>query len=768
MLNQNVRRSGITRLLLGVVLLLLLISMLPGAPAPSVEAVAAGTVTFEDRFTVVSNTSDRSVFPWAVIDRNNRTHIVWLEETNKRLMYTNNVGSADGNGFAAPVEVEGNVVEEPYLTIAPNGQLILTYARGNAIVYRRGTLNGASVTWTNRGTISSDAKSFGGHAVVDANNTIHVVWLDNRCGTVYNVYYRQVLPNGDLTPTSSVSSDCGTFAANPAIAIDSQGTPQVAFEFGREVNVARLVNGNWVRRDVSESPSLNTTNPFVATDNNCGVYVAFGEGIGPGNHDVIFRPSFDCGVTQASKLGFSTGPEYAQFPHVAYAPLPNRIYVTWQDEAGGATTQEEIWFREFDPVSRESGVADKVSRRAGRSMVPTIATSPRDNNGASPIKPRMDIVWHDRISGSEPFRIYRDGGITTGGQCTGTVQINGGAALTNNPNLSVGITPVGCNPNQMIVSFDRPDDAKAREQYFASFARTAPAPSQCNQTVFVKLFEGERTGDWASDTIKLDTQVNALVQLQNPFMDSHIGDPLTQGGAGDGDPGFTRNGQARLLVQDSGDCSGISAFFLGASEYGANDRPIVSVSGAANTDITLAVGVRDLAGNSTGASPLNASIFYDTTVPTQTAGTLQDGPNPLSANDPATKSVLRTLRFTNVNATDTGYQLKRGKPFWGVWVAVYYLKDANGNPRPAVAADSAELKWYPLEATNPGTNFDVVFSLFTGTNHGTMTNKDGNYQVYARTLDGAGWPTTYVMSQTFTLDPGYVLPTSRIALIAKP
>jgi hypothetical protein len=289
--------------------------------------------------------------------------------------------------------------------------------------------------------------------------------------------------------------------------------------------------------------------------------------------------------------------------------------------------------------------------------------------------------------------------------------------------------------------------------------------------VYVKLFEGERTGDWALDTIKLDTQINALVQLQNPFYGSTIGDPYTDTvtqGASHGDPDFTRNGQARLVVIDNADCSGISSFFLGASEYNIRDQPIVAVSGAANTNISLAVGVRDQAGNSTGATPIAATIFYDTLVPTQTAGVLQDGPNPLSSNLPATKSVLRTLRFTGVNATDTAYQAKRGKPFWGVWVAVYYLKDANGNPRAAVAADSPALKWFPVEVVSPGTSFDVTFSLFSGTGHGTSANKDGNYQVYTRILDGAGWPTTYVMSQTFTLDPGYSLPSNRVPLVSKP
>jgi hypothetical protein len=272
------------------------------------------------------------------------------------------------------------------------------------------------------------------------------------------------------------------------------------------------------------------------------------------------------------------------------------------------------------------------------------------------------------------------------------------------------------------------------------------------------------TGQAQSDDVIIDTGVTAAVSLTNPhllhrssqFSDlaAALGDLNRDGGASDGDPAYTREPVVYVEMQGVNECSGINTLATARSttritpsrkvskDFFANVLPFPGAFAVGSNAVMLRV--IDNAGNS---KDYNQALTYDVTPPVLDS----TSPGGVSATSSANATIITSLKFSNINVSDTGGYPGRG--FWGVWIA---------NSRAPVAnpATDTGLVWTPMAAPGTATSFTIPsWSLATGLTSDQLTA--GNYTIYVRFLDGAGNPTVGFISATLNLS---TVTTPKVAL----
>ncbi len=325
----------------------------------------------------------RSIFPWVVVDGNNKTHIVYSTEDGN-LWYTNNVAGEFGSPQLVVRQIGAN--REPFyaLALGPGNTLHLAYALvavDHQIYYRQAILNGAQAEWSDPQRISDGAKPFAAHLTVDGNNTAHIVWIELNRG-VYNVYYRARRADGSLSDTSAPLGD-GIFQNRPQVAVTGDGKVHVVFQHERDIYYARLDGGGWVRQNLSHSSKTPSYNATIATD-GAALYVAWDEAVN--NHDIQFRRSTDGGQSWSDISALSESAAYASYPNLTYSAASRRVYIVWADGRDSRDKQPDIWFRAFDPGSVTLEKPQRLTSMRGRSILPVVAAGP----GA------IAVVWQDR------------------------------------------------------------------------------------------------------------------------------------------------------------------------------------------------------------------------------------------------------------------------------------------------------------------------------------------------------------------------------------
>jgi hypothetical protein len=257
-----------------------------------------------------------------------------------------------------------------------------------------------------------------------------------------------------------------------------------------------------------------------------------------------------------------------------------------------------------------------------------------------------------------------------------------------------------------------------------------------------------------SDSVTLDSDVQVDMMVSNPYLarrapqynDPEPADTVTDSGASDGDPAYTRAPLFYLELRAPEECSGLETFAAGRSattlpqaltlggNFYSSVQPFPSIPVPGPNNITIAV--TDDAGN---VKNLDASLIYDDVAPVLSTS----APGSFTVTPGQNTTLIADLNFSNISVADDRYD-RDGRAFWGVWVA---------NSRTAVSdpQNDPNLFWVPLEAPGSGTSFTIEgWSLATGLLSEQVT--PGEYYVYVRFLDGAGNPTTGHLTQALTLE----------------
>jgi len=378
----------------------------------------------------------------------------------------------------------------------------------------------------------------------------------------------------------------------------------------------------------------------------------------------------------------------------------------------------------------------------------------------------------------------------------------------------------GCTPAEQRVALNAQDTNVPAAPWSGTYNVPITNLEQCVQTLHVQLRANNRTQfdpQWRSvafiaDPTAAGTPVDAAVEVMNPKMFGLIppvfspvspaGDMMSEGGASNGDPGYTRIPQMHMRIADIGDCTGISEYKL-LSESGvliqagtitgtfASNLPLPSFQPG---ETLFRIQVFDRAGNSV---TLPRRMVYDPPGTNGEGRPVMDLSQTSLTTDTNTLTILRSLIINTIVVTDNLYRRGESVPdrgytnnqtppnssdatkqFWGLWIAVEYLgKGANAESQYPPLTSFDNLRWQPIEVPNAVAGARVRFNLFSGvldrtapspTNgFGPDLTKDGTYRVYVKALDGAGNASTATYSTTLRLDPGYEVVTIRLPIIRR-
>jgi hypothetical protein len=399
--------------------LLIVVSLLPFAPASVVHAAATATATFDDSIRQLSSGASKNTWPAAAIDGSGTIHVVYTDYDNAELYY---IAKASGGSWTAPDQVgerdQAGGEDAPWLVYA-NNALHLTFSDNRKIYYRRGSISGSSVSWGSTQLISSGSgKNYHGTVAVDSSGNVHFAWISNSDCSEYQVRYRRMTSSGAIGGIEQPAGGCGVFNSRPRIAITSDGQVHIAYVRGESqatiYRARRSGSGNWTLSNVSQtSGSGRAVNPDITAAGN-DVYVVYGETIG--NHNVYWRRAQGGGDSWSSRAGLSTYSGYAGFPSVRYSSVTGRVYFAWADEFGGAAGKKEVWFQEYDPTGNAYTTADRISNSPEDSNIPFIGVG----------SAKFEVVWQDKGT-TTTLQAYRNGGSLAGGSGGGS---GGGGSVT--------------------------------------------------------------------------------------------------------------------------------------------------------------------------------------------------------------------------------------------------------------------------------------------------------------------------------------------------
>lgn len=689
-------------------------------------------------------------------------------------------------------------VRSPKIAGESNRVHMITFQAESAqLLYSHGTTNAAGeVSWERPRRIAEDVK-LAWNIVADATGTVHVAYATND----RRIYYIKNSRGGDFgnwtTPELVATLD---LQANELdIALDAANNPYLAW--GQDVNPSvlrmayRAANGAWVANEVAGRAYLYRYATLVVTGAGDGATVhimterkegtgsqleiLYGAGPRDGPFSVqAFSGSFGIGALSAQPTmaldrgtgtiytGFFSGNDldfeflfsYSRDNGATWSPVTttrlgddlvvtekspmvagnNRAYIMLQVKrvGNGGFISSGFYDTEFNPADGSFTPPDPLRDVRGtdyKNVAPDYTINAQAKVG----------VWVPGFTAggaynSEPGSIPGVAPVPVGADA---ISINAGAPATRSSTVAVTVVnPVG-SPTRMRVAVDAPlTDATPSEPFQPTFTRTLPAG--CQHTVTVEL-QNDLGGAPAvfADAIVLDSELSARVLASNP---------------GAGLPTYTREPRFRLQAIGVNECSGLKSVRGGASAQSLGapaaitdnlyDAVLPLPAPAQPGLVTVVTQVDDVAGN-TGL--FTTTLVYDPAPPTLVTTGKLTVTTPISG-----ANVLAQLRFAGSRVTDVQYG---GRGFWGVQLL--------NSRAPISDTQRASLPWVTVEAPGDASDFTLpAWGLLAGLAPAERTS--GAYYVYARFVDGAGNPTTGVVSGTVTL--GAIRPVEvRLPVVSK-
>jgi hypothetical protein len=667
---------------------------------------------------------------------------------------------------------------------------------------------------------------FANVAVATSNDgTTYVVWIlqSNR------ILLRRRLSNGTWEPTTHTVHATGNFMSGVDVTVSSTGEIFVAWNEDFAYRFRRSNDAvNWSGASVLTSKTPRS--PIRLASGGNGVTVAaFGGGGSNDGHafaGIWNGSSFDTADLTPSRQK----PDF--FADAVPAVGPNgRIYVAWRNAEGGLYYTE----RQSDgtwPISRLTSGA--VYTQVGISVDTNnnlhiawagepsgewdlyYAFKPVNGDWQGPVHVNDDGLYlanpdlaasvgafayghavYEAFSGSNVSDRYTLMQSQGGSSVSATPILENGAPTTKDAQLQLTFKDIVGGPTQVrwrwgAAPTNAQDNSNGWQPWGTNGSRLIAPPAGIDATNACQplvLYTQVRKSDTIVQSegsivparIQYDKGVQADVSVSNPHMPNlvqHYGSVRTSDayasltdGASNGDPGYTRDAQFYLTIENAGDCSGLSSFTIPSS----NVTDTIPSDGSYMRTISLAQSSFQNPGSQSIAmtvidkiaNPRNysRSIIYDPVDdPTKT------GPNDglpsikggsFSVN--GANSIIRTLTFNNINVTDNLYRGPNGRQFWGVWIA--------NSRTPVSDPNNANLKWFPVQVTDTDTQFSVQWSLFSGLDYGNDTSKTGSYYVYVKFLDGAGNPSLETLplsgSVQLQLTSGYSLAEQYLPQVTK-
>lgn len=668
------------------------------------------------------------------------------------------------------------------MAMAPDGTIYQLWASADnkyfKIRRKDPNPNESQRTWTDERTIISG----GGFRVrpdiaVTSSGRVFVVWDEDS-----RYRYRYSDNRGDSwSGTAIVSED--TSAGRPFLAPDYQGSMWIAYGTSGNRGAGHIKAGQMVAG--ATSFSIYDLTP-EKTDKISNYYADPTITVLPNNIPVVAWRDVERGIYYAERVPETGNWQRSRlvggnsYGTVAItSDRDGNMHLGWASDNSG---RYEFWYA-FKPFNQNWQGPIQITNDSDLQANVSISQTSVDY--------AYGHMVGERFTGrglKTQYAVLKNTGVGCG---IDSVKIDNDAQYSTDTDLQISITPnAACTPTQMQISLNEPPTATqpGRIPYNANPTISIPAQytQQCIQTVYVALFKDANTAFNAaavkSDTIVYDAagDVDAYVSARNPNLGSrNPGYTPFQGlmdapgalRASNGDPAWTGTLQYYLSINDAADCSKLKQLVVGGTTVSMPTGsfsgvlglpyPTSTAPGAKPFDVIVYDGLNS---SKTFTQVLNFDPIDD---PSNTQADESGRPvvNSVSiagdnASASARKSIIRTLTFSDTNVTDNLYRPNNpGTQFWGVWVA-------NG-PRNVANPDPAALSWFPVPVDQPAAAFSVKWNLFNA-GPGPKLDQEGSYTVFVRFLDGAGNPSTRIVSTTLQLDAGYSLPTIVLPVVLKP
>jgi hypothetical protein len=694
------------------------------------------------------------------------------------------------------------------VTVAPNGRVyVIANHTGDQAIYLWSSNDGIAWNPDDRKTVIRGGGFRVYSHIAASNNRLWVVWSQD--GRYRYRTTTDITGNGGWTDTLLVSGR--ESFGHPSVAVSPDGSRMaVAYATSSGDIYAGIWNGSGFTERVVADTSLYLVDPTITFGPDNRIWVAWRAVDGGGG--AFFSRENDLGNFPSSRLI-----SMEVFGTVSISVDPQGLgHLFWVGNRGDGN--KAYYARQGTDGTWGLSVAEP---------------------GAFIVNGMGAVTVSDFAYGHGVTEYFGGSGLATryylfrsqGNNCVAQTITIGNAIAGTNPPVVKGASVVGsltpspgCTPAEQRVTLNAQDANAPAAPWIGKYDVQITNLEQCVQTIHVQLRADNRTQfdpQWRSATFIADPQaagtpVDAAVEVMNPKMFGLIppvfspvspaGDMMSEGGASNGDPGYTRIPQMHLQIADIGDCSGIDAYNLLFDAGALIQNGTITGTFASNLPLppqvqnqSLQVGetlfriqVFDRAGNSV---TLPRRMVYDP--PDPNGRPVMDLSQTGLTTDTNTLTILRSLIINTIVVTDNLYRRGESVPdrgytnnqtppnssdatkqFWGLWIAVEYLgKGANAESQYPPLTSFDNLRWQPVEVPNAVAGARVRFNLFSGVLDRTASSptngfgpdltKDGTYRVYVKALDGAGNASTATYSTTLRLDPGYEVPTIRLPIIRR-
>jgi hypothetical protein len=194
---------------------------------------------------------------------------------------------------------------------------------------------------------------------VDSYGVVHVAWKDDTdyagCGADYDIFYKKKAPGSNWTSAEVVSTESDYECSCPALGVDKNGTVHIAWAERRNRSSdifykMKAPNGNWTEEEVVSIECDNeSTEPFIAIDNNGNVHIAWADKsniYGSGSDKDIF-------YKMKPHKGNWTKPEVISTESTGTSCLPflaierRIVHVAWTDSSvyAGSGIDKDIFYK---------------------------------------------------------------------------------------------------------------------------------------------------------------------------------------------------------------------------------------------------------------------------------------------------------------------------------------------------------------------------------------------------------------------------------------
>ncbi len=612
-----------------------------------------------------------------------------------------------------------SVGSSAYLAMAANSTstIVLAWSENNAFRYSYSTDNGTS--WSSSTPISNVTSYNAPSLSIGPDGTIAIAFGDYD-GNIYGGVW-----NGSSFAVESITSggrSTSPFEANPSVAIGPDGVVYVAW---RQVNggyyyAARTSSGSWPASHLSGMEVIGTA--AIAADEAGNLTFAWASNAS-GSRDLYVA--------------------YETASHVFEGPLHlgKSGVMTFDTHAAASINGETLIHIALDSFTGSASTEYVMLSAQGSGSI-LISATPK-------IEPNVTLLkGTDRLVGNQQSVSvsFPDADVT--GSPT-KIRWRWGSAPTDADSDSPGGWVTFTNPISVSLSdMVNTKDCKPETLYTQVRNDTITESEAKSATIIVD-----------NDVSSSIRAVNLHIASKSPILTASPADLLTDSGASDGDPNYTRDPLFYMEINGASECVGLSKFQFGASASSlgssipiVNNRfaNVLALPNAIGKDGPSPITVR-LSDIFSNTIPYTNVITYDSIKPVlenSASVTMTIQSNPLS-------TILTDLEFGNVQVTDAypgGY--------WGVWVTNSLTST---NP-----LTDTTLLWSPVKVDQAGTSPVVKnWSLATRLPVSISSLPPGTtFYVYVRFLDGAGNPTAQFVTKEITIDT-IMLPKVNLPLVRR-